>query len=102
MRPHVSDRIRKKLREKHGVRVEDVVECFANRRDDGLLDTREEHATDPPTRWIIAETNFGKRLKVIFIARLDGSIVIKSAYPPEPEAEEIYVRHKPPQGDEGA
>lgn len=45
---HISPDMVRKLREKHRVRRADVVEAFANRIDDGPVDDREQHRTDPP------------------------------------------------------
>lgn len=63
----ISPRVREKLSLKHRVTEDEIVQCFANRDGRMLRDTREEHATDPPTLWFIAETDFGRLLKVIFI-----------------------------------
>lgn len=57
----------------------EIVQCFANRTHKDLLDVRAEHLTNPTTRWFIAETDFGRKLKIAFMPTVDG-IVIKSAY----------------------
>jgi hypothetical protein len=44
----------------------------------------------PPTEWFIAETDTGRRLKVVFMEYPDR-IVIKSAYEPSIEEESIYA-----------
>ena len=85
----ISPATEKKLLEKHDVTRKEVIECFENRLFSALKDTREEHDTDPPTMWIISETNHNRRLKVLFMV-VEGDAVIKSAYEPEPEAEFIY------------
>jgi hypothetical protein len=50
---------------------------------------REEHVTDPPTRWFVAETDVGRLLKVMFMQTNEG-IVIKSAYEPSEAVIRIY------------
>lgn len=42
-------------------------------------DDREEHRTDPPTQWFVAETDRGRRLKICFVLQ-DGHVHIKTAY----------------------
>lgn len=60
---------------------EEIEQCFANRKTLYLIDNREQHQSDPPTRWFIAETDFGRKLKVAFIPR-GKDIHIRSAYNP--------------------
>lgn len=86
----VTEQVEKKLWDKHGVRVDEVIECFINHTDHFLIDTREKHRTVPPTEWFIAETDTGRRLKVVFMEYPD-QIVIKSAYEPSIEEESIYA-----------
>ena len=86
----ISDDVERKLREKHGVEFDEVIECFINRTGHYLRDTRERHRTVPPTEWFIAETNRGRRLKIVFIQHPD-EIAIKTAYEPTPEEERIYA-----------
>jgi hypothetical protein len=81
----------KKLNEKHGVTFHQVVECFANRNGAVLYDVREEHRTNPPTKWFIAETDMGVKLKVVYI-RTDSEVIVKTAYPPNPEEIDIYCK----------
>lgn len=66
------------------VKPEEIEQCFANRTMLYLMDTREEHRSDPPTRWFIAETDYGRKLKVAFIPR-GKDVYIRSAYDPSPE-----------------
>lgn len=87
----LSQKIREKLASKHGVTQEEVAQCFANRSGKLLEDTREEHASDPPTRWFISETDYGKKLKIVFIQR-DGNIYIRTAFPPNEEELRIYSK----------
>lgn len=87
----ISKKISDKLHFKHGVCETEVAECFANIEGRYLLDTREEHKSDPPTLWFIAETNMGRKLKVVFVSK-EGDNYIKSAF--EPNSEEIRIYHK--------
>lgn len=56
-----------------------------------MTDTRLDHVTDPPTRWFIAETDMGRKLKVVYI-RTDSGIAVKTAYPPNQVELEIYAK----------
>ncbi len=87
-----SSAVKQKLAEKHGVSLEEVQQCFANREGGLLEDIRENHKTDPPTQWFIAETDYGRRLKVVFILK-DGDILLKTAYCPNPKEEVIYTKY---------
>lgn len=92
MKIEFSESVRRKLKEKHEVDAKEVCECFLNRDGKDLFDTRENHRTDPPTRWFLAYTNHGRRLKVIYV--LDGGAIrIKSAYQPNSMEIEIYNKH---------
>ena len=86
----VAHSIRRKLKFKHNVEISEVDECFCNREKGFLEDVREEHATNPPTLWFIAETNYGRKLKVIFIP--SDPLAVKTAY--EPNEKEIMIYEK--------
>lgn len=88
----LSNNVLEKLASKHGVKKDDVEQCFSNRTGTFLEDTREEHLSNPPTRWFIAETDFGRLLKVAFIAK-DGDIIIRTSYPPNEEEIRIYKKY---------
>ena len=88
----ISEAVAKKLREKHFVFEDEVIECFENQVKDAIADTREAHATYPPTLWFIAETNAGRRLKVVFIQIAKTKVVVRTAYQPDEIEEEIYER----------
>lgn len=90
MEPFFSEPVIKKLAEKHGVTVAEVIECFANRRGKSLYDTREGHKTIPPTMWFIAETDYGRKLKVVYVPTPNGP-EIKTAYPANGMELEIYA-----------
>lgn len=89
----ITGRIRLKLERKHGVRPEEVEECFANRLGRFLEDTREQHRTVPPTKWFIAETDSDRKLKIVFMESEAGDIEIKTAYEPNHEEEKIYEKY---------
>ena len=88
----ISSKVQAKLASKKPpVTQAEIEQCFANRTGTYLLDSREEHASDPPTQWFIAETYYGRKLKVVFIPR-DDDIVIRTAY--DPNADEIRIYRK--------
>ena len=90
MRLVISQAVAKKLAEKHRVSRRELEQCFENRIGGLLLDTREEHRTDPPTLWFLAETDAGRRLKVAFVQR--GELVfVKTAYDANDDEKEIYM-----------
>lgn len=74
------------------VTQEEIVQCFANRKRLFLIDNREAHQSDPPTRWFIAETDFGRKLKIAFIPR-GKDIYIRSAFDAAPESIAFYEKH---------
>lgn len=88
-----SGNVIQKLRQKHGVTTSDVLDCFANRDGDCLIDDREDHQTDPPSQWFIAETNYGVELKIVFIQLENGEIHIKTAYRANNEEKRIYNKY---------
>lgn len=91
----ISTRVAQKLRSKHQVGRSEIIQCFINKKGGELLDTRERHKTDPPTRWFISETDGGRCLKVVCIYDEDSNVIIKSCFEPEQEAIELYRQHFP-------
>jgi hypothetical protein len=89
----ISQRVREKLASKiPPVTQDEIAQCFADRTGDYLIDVRAENQTDPPTQWFIAETFFGRKLKVVFMQ--DGqNVIIKTAYPPNAEEVRIYNKY---------
>jgi hypothetical protein len=81
-----------KVKKKHCVAEEEITQCFASRTGRYLMDQREDHQTDPPTLWFIAETDYGRLLKIVFISQ-DNDIIIKTAYAPNETEINIYTRH---------
>ncbi len=86
----IGRKIAKKLQDKHHVIASEVIECFNNNIGKYLQDDRDEHKTNPPTLWFIAQTDAGKRLKVVFIRYSINEYVLKTAYPPNLDEEKIY------------
>ena len=86
----MSKKIREKLSLKQPpVTEEEIVQCFANKIGGFLIDARETHVTDPPTKWFVSETNYGRKLKVVFILK-EGNIIIKPAFDPNSTELRIY------------
>jgi len=56
------------------------------------MDTREEHASDPPTLWFITETYWGRKLKVVFIQKGED-IHVRTAYEPNEAELRIYRKY---------
>ena len=94
----ISPAMRQKLAQPdHNVLEEEIIQCFANKDRTFLLDTRPEHRTPIPTQWFVSETDYGRKLKVVFIYDQVAQIVtIKSAYAATPEVERIYIKHSQP------
>jgi len=85
----ISPKIAEKLKNKHDVRRVEVEECFLNRIGKVLRDTREEHNSDPPTVWFIAETHQGRLLKIVYVRR-EKNYYLKTAFEPNLEEQNIY------------
>ena len=89
----ISPKIRQKLAKKEPpVMEEEVVQCFANRINKYLYDRREQHETDPPTLWFISETDYGRKLKIVFVQE-DGDTYLRTAYKPNREEIRIYNKY---------
>ena len=88
----ISRATRDKLKNKHCVEVKEIEQCFLNRQGCFLIDTREDHKTQPPTLWFIAETDLRRLLKVVFICHPDNTIEIKTAYEPSTNTRSFYNR----------
>ena len=86
--PHVREKLAQKT---PPVTETEIVQCFANRSGAFLIDDRENNKTNPPTQWFIAETDYGRKLKIVFILK-DSDVIIKTAYDPNSIEETIYGR----------
>lgn len=92
----ISTSVREKLTKKvPPVTDAEIVQCFANQTHHPLIDTRAEHLTNPFTRWFVSETDYGRKLKIMYIPRADG-IHIKSAYDATDEIICIYKDNAKP------
>jgi hypothetical protein len=89
---HMSDQVEEKLR-KRGINQIQLLECFGNQTRSALIDEREEHKTDPPTLWFIAENDSGRCLKDVFIQLTALDVFIKSAYEPDANESRIYQKY---------
>ena len=88
----ISPNVRDKIANKNPpVTESEILECFANRSGKYLYDTREEHKSDPPTRWFISETDKGRNLKIVFIQK-NKDVIIRTAYKPNRDEQRIYRR----------
>lgn len=74
-----------------GISMKEVSQCFQNVEHGYLEDGRPEHATKPPTKWFVAETDTGKLLKIMFVPRTDG-VDLKSAYLATDNIDRIYKK----------
>ena len=90
MRLIISAETRFKLKTKHKVSKEEIIQCFENLIGNPVLDTREEHKTESQTQWFISETDKRRKLKVVFIQIAATAVVIKTAYSPNLSEEKIY------------
>lgn len=90
---NISDAVIKKLFEKHMVVPSEIEECFYNRSKGLLEDTREQHKTNPPTMWFIAETDDGRLLKVVFIEHQNQTYEVKTVYEPNDNEVRIYEKN---------
>ena len=89
----LSMKIKEKLQGKSpAISKSDIEECFANRCGTYLMDLREDHLSDPPTLWFVAENDRGAKIKVVFIQK-GIDIYIRTAYVANPVELEIYARH---------
>jgi len=87
--PSIRDKLSSKV---PPVTREEIEECFQSYCGVSLVDDREDNATNPPTRWFIGETNFGRKLKISFVKH-QQDIHIKSAYTANQKWIEIYNRY---------
>jgi hypothetical protein len=89
----ISDGVLAKLAKKTPpISRREVEQCFENRNDGLLTDTREKHKTDPPTLWFIAKTNANRELKIVYI-QMGQEVILKSAFEPDLEERRIYLKY---------
>lgn len=87
----ISERVLRKLEEKHQVTEKEVQQCFENRTGLLLEDSREDHRTDPPTLWFLAPTNNRRLLKVCYV-QVGNDQEIKTVFEPNETEMRIYRR----------
>ena len=85
----IAPSIKHKLKTKHNVEIEEVIECFANVTQGFVQDTREEHKTNPPTHYFIEQTDNARLLCIAFI-HTDETIVLKTAFEPSQKRIQTY------------
>lgn len=85
----ISEKIRSKLTDRHSVTEREVEQCFENIEGPLLIDSREDHKSDPPTLWFISRTNKNRLLKVAYIQR-GGSVYLRTCYEPNETEMQIY------------
>ncbi len=92
---HISLKVRAKLAQPdHNVTEEEIEQCFANRCGQTCTDIRPEHQTPIPTEWFVAETDYGRELKIVYIHdKTNRTIDIKSAYPATAEIIRIFDKY---------
>ena len=87
----LSPRVRHKLANKiPPVSEQEIRECFRNRKNGLLKDTRRKNRTRPPTLWFIAPTNKKRKLKIVFIQIAENHYTVKTAYEPNETEEIVY------------
>ncbi len=82
-----------KLRDKHGVSVDDVEQTFLNR--DGLLakEERAKNQGDEDRYWFISTTDLGRELKVVFFIDVnENAPVVITAYEPNDDEVKLYEK----------
>lgn len=76
----------------------EIIQCFSNRQGKFLEDTREDHQSNPPTQWFIAETDYGVCLKVVFVYYPGKGVAIRTAYSPNEAEIRIYEKYGQSEG----
>ena len=90
----ISSRVLEKLLGKvPPVTRQEVEQCFMNRwPGEPLTDKRDQHKTEPRTQWFIAETDKGRRLKIVHVQ--EGDVIdLKTAYDPNKTELLIFFKH---------
>jgi len=91
----ISPGVRAKLADpSHNVTKEEILQCFANRSGKTCIDSRPHHKAEFPTLWFVAQTDYGRRLKIVYLHDLtNGNIEIKSAYAATDEVTRIFNKY---------
>lgn len=80
-----------KLMTKHGVTPREVEQCFENIDGPLLIDSREDHKSDPPTLWFISRTNKNRLLKIAYIQKGE-TVHLRTCYEPNEAEIQIYLK----------
>ena len=88
----ISEKTRVKLTGKHNVTERELEQCFENIEGPLLIDSREDHKSNPPTLWFISRTNKNRLLKVAYIQR-GSSVCLRTCYEPNEAEMQIYSSH---------
>ena len=75
----ISSKIEEKLKCKHNITVDEVIEAIGNAKGRPIEDTAEDHKTNPPSDWFISQTDKGRTLKIVIIFRNDD-VYLKTAF----------------------
>ena len=90
----ISSKVRDKLKDpSHSVTEDEILQAFANRSGNALQDNREKHKTNPPTNWFVSETDYGRKLKIMYILHENSIVEIKSSYNATTEIQRIYAKY---------
>lgn len=88
---NISPKTEKKIERKHNsISLDDIYYAFHNPLGGIFDDNRPEHKTEPPTRWFIGETEYGRKVKIAYIWPPGEKPRIKTAYEPKQPTLEYY------------
>lgn len=85
-----TDKIKKKLKEKHGLDWSEVLGVWQSFNGTTLEDDREEHRTDPPTQWFVH-----KGIKIVFLEQVavPNVCILKSAFAANEKEKQLYSKY---------
>lgn len=81
-----------KINQKHTVSKHEAEEAFENPIGNIYEDKRDEHLSNPIKKWLIGETLYGRKIKIVFIERDNDEIILVSAYEPSEKTKNYYKR----------
>ena len=90
---YISDRIVEKIKNKHRLDKDEVIQAWKKYDGITLADTRERYWTYPPTEWFLVRSDSGKLLKIIFMIDDDGTAYLKSAFEADKTEKRIFLAH---------
>ena len=93
MRMIIYPLILEKLKNKHGVSADEVMEAFLNRTGSLAKEIRPKHQGTEDRFWFISATNEGRELKVVFFVESEEKMpVIITAYEPNEDEVKLYEK----------